>query len=510
MLEALRRLFVGGATATPPEAPGLQAAELPALAPPKVKPRQQSLPSYLTRAKTQANSDLPRNDRALANTDTITLRNGADTRVVIRDLVASNPDLSAAVFGFLRTAITSEYKLVARNMDGSFNREATILAQQIATRFDEVQDYSDGFSGINSIRSTSESLGKEVLQYGAMGLELVLDKARLPRALSPVSTTQILMRQDDGWLKPVQKVGQEERDLDIPTFFMVALDQDLLQPYAESPLQAAIQPVLADLDFFNDLRRLVKRALHPRLDVAINEEKFRKTIPQDAALDPEKLSAYVKSVMDSVQEKINALNPEDALVHFDFIEVSFLNHGNASPAQEEETLLNIARSRVASGSKTMPSILGHGAGTQNVASTETLLFMASAVGAVQAKLDEIYSKAFTLAVRLFGMDVYVEFRYAPVDLRPKNELEAFFAMKQSRVLEQLSLGFITDDEACIELTGNVTPAGFAPLSGTRFKDPKPAGDVAANGYSTTGSQGSKEGAAGKSRTPDTPTQPKTA
>lgn len=508
MLERLRQFMrrSGDNHVAQPEA---RAADLAPLEPPKkLKNKPVALPSYVTNARQNSNaSALPRNDRQLANTDALTFRTGADTRTVLGDLIASNPDLSASVFAYLRTAITTGYTAVGRNMDGSFNREATLLAQQILTRFDEAPNYVDGFTGFWTLRACSESLLKELLKTGSMASELVLDKARLPARIQPISTTQIEFQQDGNRLKPVQKVGSETIDLDIATFFYTVLDQDLRQPYSESPLEAAIQPVLADTDFFNDLRKLVKRALHPRLDVKINEEKFRKTIPQDVALDPARLKAHIDSVMAEIQSMVNDLNPEDALVHFDFIEFNFINHGNASPAQEEETLLNIARSRMAAGAKTMPSVLGHGTGAQNAASTETLLFMTAAVGAGQMKLNEHYSKKLTLAVRLFGLDCYVEFKYAPVDLRPANELEAFRTMKQERVLELLSLGFIGDDEAAIELTGNVAPTGFTPLSGTRFKDPSPAG-VAGNPYSTTGAQGNKQGALNQSLKPETPTNKK--
>jgi len=357
MLDTLRR-WLRGSTKAEFVAPQQEAAQLPPAPTPKVKPKQQSIPSYVRNTQSRADSDLPRTDRNLANTDALTFRSSQDTRSVIRDYIKATPDLSAGVFAYLRTAVTSGYTAKARNMDGTFNREATILLQEILTRFDVVHDYNDGFSGIWSLRSLSESLGKEILTNGAMALELVLDKGRLPRTLAPVATQQIVFRQDDKWLRPYQKIGNESIDLDYPTFFYTALDQDLLEAYADSPLESALQPVIADHDFFNDLRRLVKRALHPRVNVTINEEKFRKTIPQDVLLDPDKLSAYTKSVLDDIEEMINDLAPEDAIVHFDFIEVDYLNHGNASPAGEEEILMNIARSRVASASKTLPSILG--------------------------------------------------------------------------------------------------------------------------------------------------------
>ena len=44
-------------------------------------------------------------------------------------------------------------------------------------------------------------------------------------------------------------------------------------------------------------------------------------------------------------------------------------------------------------------------GSSNIASAETMLFMKAATGAVKDKLDEFYSRIFTLALRLMGLDV---------------------------------------------------------------------------------------------------------
>ena len=117
---------------------------------------------------------------------------------------------------------------------------------------------------------------------------------------------------------------------------------------------------------------------------------------------------------------------------------------------------------------------------------------------LRVKLNEAYSRALTIATRLLGQDVYVEFKYAALDLRPDAELEAYKAMKQSRVLEQLSLGLISDEEASVMLTGNLPPAGYKPLTGTMFKTP---GQNNANPDSGTSALKQKT-------TPDTPAAPK--
>jgi hypothetical protein len=484
------------------------ATQLPPVEDPKVKRGPITLPSHLT-TSTPGDSVLTRADRRLATTDLKTFQTGATTRVVMRNLAASAPDLSATVNAYLRAAITDRYVAVAKNLDGTFNREATALLQQLLTRFDVLHDYKDGFSGISSLRSNSESLGREALLYGGMALELVLDKARLPRKLQPVSVTQVEFRSDGENLRPFQNVAGGERDLDIPTFFYVALDQDLLDAYASPQFEASIQPILFGIEFMNDLRRIVKRAIHPRVTVEIDQEKFIKNVPLEAQHDPEKMTSYMNTFISDVESRLNGLEPEDALVFFDTIGVQLMDSGNTSLDAEYKALQGIIDAKVATGARAMPSILGHGSGSQNVASSETLLFMKNAKGAVQQKLNEIYSRSLTLAVRLFGYDVYVDFRYADIDLRPESELEAFRSMHQERVLELLSLGFLSDDEAALDLTGSLTPAGFTPLSGTGFKQAKPA-DPDGNNYSGTGAGGGQSGGGAQNQTnkPNTPKQAK--
>lgn len=451
--------------------PGIEAAASPTLPVepvPKTKTAQQSLPSYLTTAKPNETSPLPITDRRLANTNIEDYRTDG-TQKLIRQLVAASPDLSAAVFSYIRTAVTSGYTAVAKNMDGTFNREATTLTQQILVRFDKVQRYTDGFSNVSGIRELSESLSKELLQYGALAGELVLDKSRLPYRIVPISVPQIdFVPQKVTGLRPRQKLGGQFIDLDQPTFIYIPLDQDLLTPYASSPLESAIQPVQFATSFMNDLRRVVKRAIHPRMKIEIDSEKFLKQVPAQVAADPAKLKEYMDNVTSGIEDKINGLNPEDALIMFDLIKPDYLNNGNISLDREYEVLSGIADAKLSTGAKTLPSILGHSRGSSNIASTETLLFMKNAIGAVQMKLNDFYSRMLTLSVRLFGLDVYVEFAYEKVDLRPESELAAFKSMDQSRILELLSIGFITDEQACMQLTGQLPPLGMKPLSGTMF------------------------------------------
>ena len=468
--------------------PEIQAAsQLPEVPAPKVKPGGRAYAPFMTSTK-PADTKLPQKDRRLSTTDVTAYRSGTTTPDIIRDFIAASPDLSAAAFAYLRVGITNGHTAVAVNPDGSFHPEATSLTQQIIQRMDMLPDYSVGFSGTWSLRSLAESLGKEILTYGAMSSELVLDKARLPSRIQPVSTKNVKFYPDkNGILKPVQMVGSEEIDLDYPTFFYTALDQDLLEPYPSSMMEPAIKAVIFAEDFIADLQRVAKRAVHPRLYVKLVEDSIRKYMPAEAHHDPKKLQEYLATVMQQVQDTVNGLEPEDALVLFDSIEADYMNNGNVSIGDEWTTLQNLINAKLSTGAKTMPAILGHGVGSQNVASAEALLFVKAASGAIQQKLNEHFSRIFTLAVRLFGHDVVVRFNYNEIDLRPDSELEAFKSQKQSRVLEQLSLGMISDEEAALQITGKLPPKGYKPLSGTMFKSAKSDGNANPNGETNGGS-----------------------
>ena len=475
--------------------------KLPTLQTPKAKKGQTALPSFKTQVA-KATSALQQSDRRLANTDVTTYRNGANTRAIIRDMAARSPDLSATVNAYLRVGIPSKFTVLARDMDGAINPEATAIVQELLRRMTLLGDPSLGYNPTTDLQSLSESLGKELLYYGGMALEVVLDKTNTPSYLQPVSITKIKWREEDGGVFPVQDLAGKEISLDIPTFFYASVDQDLLSAYSDSMLESAIQSVIADATFLNDLRKSMKRVIQPRLIATLIEEKVRETVPPEISNDANKLGEFYSNLIGQLTEQLTDLEPEEALVSFNTVEYSMLNSSSGSSGNIGSTLDTVQKlieSKLAAGAKSMPAVLGRD-GNASSATTSTMLFMKNA-DVIRRKLNLIYSRALTVAIRLLGQDVFVEFEYAHLDLRPEGELEAYKSMAQSRQLELLSLGLITDEEACIALTGNLPPPGMPPLSGTMFKSGTPA--VSANPNSQTSNMGAKD-----ELKPSTPTQPK--
>jgi len=456
--------------------------EIPALPKSSSLPKTpKSLPSYITSARQSKDSFLPVEDLHLANLDITDLRYAATTPGVLRKLAKASPDLSAAIFSALRLALSSTYLSIARNLDGTINEEGTALVQQMCRKFDLLNADTTGKAGAGaggynaypSIRAAGESLGKELLMLGGCAMELLLNKARLPEAMQPISIEKIKFKYDKNRKIPYQVLGSEEIPLDIATFFYVSLDQDLLSAAADSPVQASIQPIVAQQTFMNDLRRVANRAVHPRVKVTIIEDMWRKTLSAETLSDPDKLAEAATTLIETVRSNIDSLNPEDALVFFNCLTVEYLTAGTTTVSDEWKALSGIINGKISSGAKSAPVILGlESVGSSNIASTQTMLFVKTVESGIILKLNEIFSRLLTLGIRLYGIDAVVEFKFNSVDLRPESELEAFKAMRQSRILELLSLGLMSDAEASLELTGTLPLPGAAKLSGTMFKTSK--------------------------------------
>lgn len=489
--DIIRRSFNGLLGAFRP-----MAAVLAEPAPPKPPKGQSTLPGFRRQVASSA-SAIAKPDRRLANTDTLTLRNTNTTKAAIRNFAIASPDLSATVNAYLRVGLPEQYTVVGRNMDGSINPSATQLAHEILRRVTFVPDYTQGFNATGSVNALAQSLGKELIYYGAAAVEVVLDPARQPIQFAPVHTPSIKFYEDGVGIRPVQEIAGIEIDLDIPTFVYTSLDQDLLDAYSSSILESALQPVLADQEFMNDLRRVLKRSIQPRVTATIVEEKLRKAAPLDVVNDPEKFAAFTQGVLDQITQNLTGLAPEDAIVSFDAVEYSYMEGDQGDVSGNLKAVQNLLNSKLATGAKTMPAILGHGQGG-NHASTEAILFVKSA-DAIRRGVQELLSRALTVSCRLFGEACYIEFNFSAIDLRPSTELEAYKSMEQSRILEQLSLGLLSDEEACVKLTGNLPPSGAPKLSGTMFKHGQ---------ANTGGNPDSNTSAMGQELKPSTPAKPK--
>ncbi|QZI93217.1 hypothetical protein SIPHO049v1_p0092 [Vibrio phage PS14A.1] len=425
----------------------------------------------------------------------------AETDVVkaIRRLSTDERFTSNAVFSIVQLALTEFRAVGYDSVTGAFNQQVTDAVRQIMVRMDTLNDYTQKFTKKPTIRQFVETALREVALSGAVAAELVISKEGFPNYLQAVAYESLTYKTKTGNLVyPKQKPsagGGTDIDLDIANFFICELNLGADETYATPMYKSALIDTFQNNDFIDSMRRVVNRTGHSRLVITLDAEKVKASASEEVQSDENKMMQYMSDVQTQVQRAVGNLNPEDSVVVYDSMEVDVKDIGGEK--SDYVPLMQQVSNMQATSLKAPPSILGiRSEGSQSLANSETLVYLKIAK-AIQGPVIDLLSRALTLAVRLLGVQGYVKFEMDPIELRPDSEREAYKMTKQQRILNQLSLGLITDEHACLQL--NVPyRSDMAPLSGTRFLDKS-----ASNTYASDDSPDGKGGME-KNLSPDTP------
>ena len=399
--------------------------------------------------------------------DATNLRSSGDTETVLKNMQKYDPDSSNAIWAVLRFADT-EIDISFVNDKGEFDADKT---QQFKATLDSTWL---GTVGAPDPRELSVSIMQQLFMFGGLGLEVILDEFKLPTRYITVAAKEIKWRKKNGIFIPFQEAAGTEIKLDIPTFFYANTDLHPDQAASESPLLSAIQAVTFKQTVIADIQRVIRRAGYPRHKVTILEDVLIKNAPGDIRNDPEKLEKWIIKQKKDVSEGLAALNPEEAIVIFDSIEVDYLST-QGSMTVDFRPIVEVLDSQLTSSLKVLPSILGKASGgSQNIASVETMVFINTPTF-LQQRADKLMSQAYTLSARLMGLKGTIRVKHRPINLRPELELEPQRLAKQNRILQLQSFGHITDSEAAMEL--GITHLPENDLSGTLFLDGGPSTDT---------------------------------
>jgi len=396
------------------------------------------------------------------------LRNRNQVIPALRKLGAEDGNFSSAIFNIVQIANSGFTVNAYDTGTHMFNQDGADAAKSVIAAMDTLYDYTKKFRDKQSIAATIETLLRETALTSGCGLELVLDKGRLPDKLVPVNYGSIeWIANGEGGRYPQQKnpAGGDPIDLNISTFWVGELHKEADKGYADPMMKAALNMVYYYDEFIEEMRRTVRKSGHGRLVVSLSSEKVLASAPDDIKKDAGKLQGYMASIKSGVETALADLEPEDSVVAYDSAE--FTTHNPVGVKSDYTPMMKQLSGMTATSMKTHPSVIGMRMdGSQSLSNTESLVYLKVAKS-IQGPVEQVVSRALTLATRLLGQDVYVKFEFNSINLRPEDELEAFKTMRQSNILNLLSLGMYSDEQAYNKLNIPFRKEA-APLSGTGF------------------------------------------
>jgi hypothetical protein len=437
------------------------------------------------KSSSRPSSSASRGD-AIARQNAVTLlnntarnyRTSSNITALLRQLCQAEGPISSALHSQVQVSNNSHLVSAYDSKTHLFSSEGTLAAQSVIASLTTLFDFTKGFSPKKGIESLKAHMLREAAITGAVAAELTLNEAYIPNEVKVVPYETLTPTSDgkDGHYYTQTVSGRNEPvNLNIPNFFVSFVQHDAGQPFPISIMDSAVKISIFFEEFIEDIRRSVRENGHSRTTVSLSTDKIIALAPDDVRKDPVKLKAFMEYFQSQVQDQLQNLSPEQALVMFDVATADILNSGLGTKV-DYTPLLNIISGLYATSMKTPPSAIGLRleSGSQALGNVESLIFLKS-VKALQTPVEEILSRALTLSCRLLGHDVYVNFEFDPINLRPEEELEAFRTMNQTRVLELLSYGFISDEYAAHLLRTGPRPSNAPELSGTMFTVSKSSG-----------------------------------
>lgn len=419
-----------------------------------------------------------------------------DINEIIRVLTREDGLFGGAFNSMVALSVGAGFRIAGYDATGAMSTEVMAMGYTIMDGFSQLHDYSQGYNDKPGITSLLTTMQMDVVGTGGCGAELVLDPTFGPERLVPVGYSTVAWEADGkGGRYPTQDGGKVV--LNIPTVFIGEHNRNADEAYSVSLLRPGLTHTINFNGFLEDMHRAVNRTGHSRLIATIIAEKIKAAADDQTKADPVKMGALYEQVRTEVEEALAGLEPEDAVVTYDSVTYDVKDTGGNKA--DYTTLLNTLGNLQGVALKTPASVSGlRAGGGQGLSNAETLIYL-QVVQGTRPPVEEVMSRALTLACRLAGIDGYIAFEFMPINLRPEAELEAYYGTRQKRVLELLSWGVINEAHACWEM--GIRPQGLsAVLAGTQF--------YAKNASAAPETEpGDRTTSAGAALNPSTPGQP---
>lgn len=378
---------------------------------------------------------------------------------LLDNLMDSHPDVSFAVWNFLRIGNSGYtikcYKLGSGKPYPQGERDIKELIQRLSLPNQEKFQINRSFVNVLN------QLMLSTVTRGAAALELVLLPGAVDVAfLAPVDPALVEFKYEQDRFVPYMNQGKIS--LDIPTFFYEALDARIDDPYGRSPIVSAINMIMFQMQILNDIKAVVHNQGYPRFDIKVLEEVLLNRMPVAVRHNEVEKAKWLNERLKEIVDMYNGLDPDDAFVHFNSLEVDMVG-GKGGAVIDPEKLMNAVDSLIMAGLKTLSTILGRRStgNTESFAKIETKLYM-QGVRAIQQNVEQIINRALTLFLNLRGKQAVVEFQFNALEIRTDLEQEQ---MRQIKFINQQfarDQGWIDQNEASNNAVGH-DPVSETPL-----------------------------------------------
>lgn len=379
------------------------------------------------------------------------LRRIDDEADAVDFLAKKNPDVSMAVWNFIRLANQGNemafYGVNARNK----GRRITALEddwREFAARINSVSNAGlDGL--INQLHYSAFALGAQGLEVEiARTLDDIVD-------VYPVDPRTILWEYDKEqqvWV-PYQQQAMKKVSLADANFFWVPSDPDIDDPRGNLMMGSVLQAIDFQMQVLQDLQAVIHNQGWPRYDITILLERVMASMPPQVRMDPKKAKEWLENRRDEVEEALRELKPDDSFVHFDDSQIKKVEGGEVTRSVDVRAISEMLDAQTMSGLKQQGVLMNRISGSTETWSTVQFRIFVTGLLNVQRGSKRLIEEVARLWLRVKGIQAIPVFEHRTIDWQSeRDKVQVKLMWQQFYAIAQL-LGWISPDEAASEAVG---------------------------------------------------------
>lgn len=294
---------------------------------------------------------------------------------------------------------------------------------------------------------------------GSFCAELVLDRrGRMPLDLATPDPASIRFRKrvdpelGETW-QPGQWHGSKFVPLDIPTFRHIPIDPLPASPYGRPLYAPALFACLSLILVMADLRRVIRKQGYPRLDLSVDVLSMLEKSPNMLA-SAEQFNEFANALIADVASAYSRLEPDDAYIHTNNVEVSSTDTANANALRGIDGVIVALERMAIRALKAMPMMFASSDGSTDGESNRQWEIYANAIKALQHQVESMLQYLFGLALEAQGIQATVEFRFAEMRAAEMLRDAQTEAMQIANEVAKYNAGWTSQDEAAETITGH--------------------------------------------------------
>jgi len=407
-------------------------------------------------------------DLDLSNVDIAQYEAGA----LLGILADLNPDVSLALWNILRVSGTGlSFKVTTPT--GADDRVGQALVDGLQARINLT---GGGFSNL-----VIQLLMTAYLQ-GAVVLDIAptedLDDVEDFFAVNPVT----IFFQRDTNQQPVPYQRQQLawgtgitpfRRMNTQLFSYTPIDPYVDDVYGRSPAAPVLQIVFFQAQLLRDLERVIHAQGWPKIDMSLVMEAVERIVPPDVRADPQAAAEFVQARMSEMVAAYNGMNPEDAYIHPDYVEINSTSATAGQHMFDVSKLLTTIRMQIIAALKQMPALMGEHLGDTETYSTVELTIFAATIDVFRQPVGNALAWAMRVALELLGHQAAVQPVWDEVELVDRLDRAKAESQEMANAVYKRNQGWWTQDQASIAITGS---KAVGPAPTVAVPDPGPPGE----------------------------------